>query len=1037
MWIGWLLLGALARGAPVVFVPLRVLRPPPERPEGPPRDWVADRLMVEVQPGLETTLDLRWTLRPLRAGPLDLPLLDSAVAVRSVSVDGQPAALAQGADGWLHLDLELDRPREVRVLASAATPSGSLDLKLAGASRRVVQVRGPWEASEEGAVRSGSRLDGGAPDHLRLSWKPAGARPPQGTLLRAEEATALRLDATGVEATAILRYRVIHGSLDSVSFRLPAGADALDVRGDGVLGVERQGEAVRVRLARPVSDKIDLHVNYRAPPLDTTASALPLPWAESAATQGWATLLRGDEGQFVPEAEVGAEAVSARDLPGWAQGLSEGDPIASYRLIGEGPSLSARVVHWEPIEGPPTVIDEARYEVAAAAHGREILRVRYQVRNDRRQFLRLDLPDQLQLISATVAGHAVQAARDAEGHLLIPLEKSVETMEGLVTFPVDIAFWDAEPAWERRGRRTLLTPTVDAPIAYARWELVLPPGYDGRPRSGNATPVADWSSRDRGLSYGHSYGEALPEDKPTDDTTGTFSQNFDFDAVGQIEAAQDEDSDGTADGDDESADDEDAGGKEFLVRVPTGRSYQAALSLAPGAARGRRSERKQPEKPAGAPSATTATGADDAEDISQTYWNRAYDAYKSNDYSAAEELLDQSLAYNANNKAAAALKANVEVLLDTSGKAAGGEDEATARRVRELAKAKTGEAEVQQQALQEEANAAVRSGDYAKAEEKLAKLEQVSGVLASVEQSEAVEKKNAYKEVRAQLSSVRQQLGKEAPTPTAEPPASAQPLSGAAMNENSYLLDGVNVSDPQAETLRALTRQKRHESIDFLKQIIADRSPQGDQRAEMMLRLADLYAEEGHDRLLTGGAEQARPWLVKAQKLYQQLLASYPQYARADQASRGLADVVALLPPQAPAPEATPEPTPAPEEVPLRPGYATVILGDEALARQLREDLVVEPDLADLLTGQDLVWDGDEDLRTEVVFEEQESSPLLLQTLGTKREASSASAVDALYGTATPQTVAIPHAGQVLRFEARLLPEGQPMSVDLSYRSRR
>jgi len=890
MGLVWLLLGTLARGAPVVFVPLRALRPPPERPEAPPRDWIADRLLIEVAPGEETSLDLRWTLRPLRPGPLDLPLLDSAVAVRAVTVDGRPATLAQGADGWLHLDLQLDRPREVRVLASAATPAAGLDLRLAGATRRLVQVRGPWETSEEGAVRSGSRLDGGTPDRLRLSWKPAGPKPPQGTLLRAEEATALRLDATGVEATAILRYRVIHGSVDSLGFQLPVGAEALDVQGDGVLGVEREGETTRVRLARPVSDKIDLHINYHAPPLASAASTLPIPWAQAAATQGWATLLRGDEGQFVPSPGAGAEAVSARDLPDWAQGLSEGDPIASYRLSGEGPSLSARVVHWEPIEGPPTVIDEARYEVATVAHGRQLLRVRYQVRNDRRQFLRLDVPDQLQLISASVAGHAVQAARDEQGHLLIPLEKSVETMQGLVTFPVDIAFWGSNDAWGRRGRRELRTPTVDAPIAYARWELVLPPGYDGRPRSGNATPVADWSSRDQGMSYGHSYGDALTEDPLAEPVTGTFSQNFNYDAIEQL---------GRGEGGDPADD-------------------------------GQRAQ---------------------SEEISQSLWNQAYDAYKRNDYSGASTLLDQSLTYNANNQAAVALRANVEVLLDTSGTQTGGEDEANARRVRDLARAKTGEAEVQQQALRQEADEAVRSGDYSKAEEKLAKLEQVSGVLAGVEQSESVEKKNAYKQVQAQLSSVRRQLGKEAPAPVNEPVATPEPMAGGASNENTYLLDGVKVSDDRAQATRTTAREKRQEPI-------------------------------------------------------------------------------------APQPE-TVEVTP--EEAPLRPGYATVLLADEEAARQLREHLVVDPDLADLLTGEDLSWDGEEDLRTEVVYggRERLTKDFLQRVPSGRSYQDVVTMTSGVMVGAVSQSVPIPRGGRILRFEARLLAEGQPLSVDLAYRSRR
>lgn len=119
-----------------------------------------------------------------------------------------------------------------------------------------------------------------------------------------------------------------------------------------------------------------------------------------------------------------------------------------------------------------------------------------------------------------------------------------------------------------------------------------------------------------------------------------------------------------------------------------------------------------------------------------------------------------------------------------------------------------------------------------------------------------------------------------------------------------------------SEAYRAAAREKRHESIEFLKQIIAERNPQGEQRAEMMLRLADLYFEEGRDLYLsemqtytaavdkcynTDGCKpdslkedhtESAKWQEKSIKLYRQILDSYPQYARADEATYYLASAL-------------------------------------------------------------------------------------------------------------------------------------------------
>ena len=121
-----------------------------------------------------------------------------------------------------------------------------------------------------------------------------------------------------------------------------------------------------------------------------------------------------------------------------------------------------------------------------------------------------------------------------------------------------------------------------------------------------------------------------------------------------------------------------------------------------------------------------------------------------------------------------------------------------------------------------------------------------------------------------------------------------------------------------SEEYRKLARQKRHESMRFLKEILSQGTAQGEQKAEMILRLADLYFEEGRDIYLdemkkfeevfdacfndercdTASINQAeyitesRDWQGKSIKLYRQILANYPQYQRADEATFYLASAL-------------------------------------------------------------------------------------------------------------------------------------------------
>ncbi|MEZ4316549.1 MAG: tetratricopeptide repeat protein [Myxococcota bacterium] len=121
-------------------------------------------------------------------------------------------------------------------------------------------------------------------------------------------------------------------------------------------------------------------------------------------------------------------------------------------------------------------------------------------------------------------------------------------------------------------------------------------------------------------------------------------------------------------------------------------------------------------------------------------------------------------------------------------------------------------------------------------------------------------------------------------------------------------LNDVELANAQSAELRALAREKRLESIQRLKDLLS-RGAEGDQKAEMMLRLADLYFAQGRDIFfgemesfdaayercfqtdgcnpdnLKADNRQSQEWQQRSIKLYENILRSYPRYPRADQAT--------------------------------------------------------------------------------------------------------------------------------------------------------
>jgi hypothetical protein len=108
--------------------------------------------------------------------------------------------------------------------------------------------------------------------------------------------------------------------------------------------------------------------------------------------------------------------------------------------------------------------------------GRRLTSVKYRIRNNRRQFLRLALPKGAELWSASVGGRAVQPARASDARVMIPLVRSQATGGELAAFEVEIVYVEAGVAPSSRGRGSFSAelPRPDAPSTYVAWTVYAP-----------------------------------------------------------------------------------------------------------------------------------------------------------------------------------------------------------------------------------------------------------------------------------------------------------------------------------------------------------------------------------------------------------------------------------------------------------------------------------------------------------------------------------------------------------------------------------
>jgi len=708
-----------------VVVPLSaVLADDPDDPEEPPVDWLVDRMTVRLTPGTNTEVVVRAELQALSDTWVQPRILLPGGVVDDVSLDGRPTEFTTEGDATA-IPMELKGRHVLELRGSMPTPTSAASISwwaMPEPARALLVVDAAGlDVDVTGAIpRSARRFDIIQTGQVNLRWKPEAAPAPRPGVVTCQAATALHLEEGGMEGRARLRWRILHVPQQTVELRLPGKVSDLEVTGSAVAGHRREGERVIVELHEPTEGVVDMELAFRGSVSGGKAETMPVvqPTTTGGSPDGWVSLWRGATDTVVPQVSGGLEVVPARQLPRWSQGLLGGTPVTHFRVSSASPRLSAQVLSFEPAETPPTLVDEARYQVSYTADGAAVMQARYQVRNDRSQYLRVTLPLGWRALGVRVTGEVVQPVRtlDETGAtvLLVPLEKSVLALDGLVSFPVELSLWGTEAAWDPKGERPVSTPSVDAPIAYASWELNLPLGTAAKELVGPGDVVDNWADGSVGLALGYAYKKTL-DTAPSADTR-----------------------------------DDQAHGRDMVKT--SGKSRGPRIRWPSFGAHKEVGEAPAPEDQAAAEAVLRHAQDEDRRNRAQSSANFAYRAYQDNDFEAAEGWIQEALEEDPDNATASALWSNMSMLRgedDTGG------DDAQSRRIRELAYARSQEKETDQSDALDSATQAERSGDYDKVIEELEKAKQIAEELSLLEQQEAVDQKGMVDELEARLKSAK------------------------------------------------------------------------------------------------------------------------------------------------------------------------------------------------------------------------------------------------------------------------------------------
>ncbi len=527
---------------------LRDLRNPERLKFDSPIPYIAEAgtYHLTVKADSASTLEARVRLRvfdPVKC--LNLPIFGTKNVIWKDLATGDKDAKLTITKGWVRFSAT--EPGTYTITGRFGS-TGAIGLDVIRTVRTAVVFDSPgaWE------VRAGSQVAGrfvGTAEkgtHGLLALKPTNrlsinytrpmprrARPPRYSL---HGDVAWNLGAAAQQVTATLKATIASGASDRIVLLLPGGADRVKITGPEVRRVQVSGGRAVVNLRGKILGPTILNVSLERPA--GAGNRLGRFGVEGGRWTGGTLIVTNSAGgsEILPASMTGLRQMSLTEVPVSARAILSAPVVLAYEITSRDFSAEVEVLRLGEFALRESIADLAHYEVFLAGDGAVICRVRYEIRNSNKQFLRLRLPSDAQVLLARVNEKSCPISPRTTGvppvkkentgetpvvhsEWLLPLERSRASVMGLVSFPVDVVFMCRTGKLAYEGVAEIPLPGIDLPIAYAWCETYVPPGMEVKKWSGVLKKVARFSSETATASLDYGWGEMAEgyskDDRPT------------------------------------------------------------------------------------------------------------------------------------------------------------------------------------------------------------------------------------------------------------------------------------------------------------------------------------------------------------------------------------------------------------------------------------------------------------------------------------------------------------------------------------------
>lgn len=280
-----------------------------------------------------------------------------------------------------------------------------------------------------------------------------------------------------------LNFSILQSEVSNFRMSLPEDASVLDVSGkdlrDWKVSKDKGVQYVDVYLNYGVKGNYLLDVNYeRTIGAGSVVAQVPALKALGVEREnGFFGIAASTNVELAMNKLTGVTSVDVKELPASIWSRSTSPILLAVKYLNHPFEIAIDVTRHQELPVLIAAVDVVEYVSLYTEEGKMLTKATYQVRNNVKQYLRFTLPKSATLWSAFVAGKPVKPAKDKNGSILVPLEKSQLQGESLTQFPVEVVYLDEGPKMQMMGQLRMDLPRTDIPVSEMRWSVYFPYEY--------------------------------------------------------------------------------------------------------------------------------------------------------------------------------------------------------------------------------------------------------------------------------------------------------------------------------------------------------------------------------------------------------------------------------------------------------------------------------------------------------------------------------------------------------------------------------